>query len=61
MLKYRYKLKIDVRPEFKLLRAVYIPWGKYDSIDNGERYQVKRIKLKPSNALSYVRTLDCCI
>ena len=27
-------------------------WGKYDSIDNGDRYQVKRITVKPGAKLS---------
>ncbi len=33
-------------------REVYRPWGKYDSIDLGERYQVKRITVKPGARLS---------
>ena len=33
-------------------REVYRPWGKYDSIDNGARYQVKRITVKPGEKLS---------
>ena len=33
-------------------REVYRPWGKYDSIDNGERYQVKRITVNPGAKLS---------
>jgi mannose-1-phosphate guanylyltransferase len=33
-------------------RMVYRPWGVYDSIDNGERYQVKRITVKPGAKLS---------
>ena len=33
-------------------RKVYRPWGIYDSIDNGERYQVKRITVKPGAKLS---------
>ncbi|CCU72951.1 mannose-1-phosphate guanylyltransferase/mannose-6-phosphate isomerase [Thalassolituus oleivorans] len=33
-------------------REVYRPWGVYDSIDNGERYQVKRISVKPGAKLS---------
>ncbi|MBL4796427.1 MAG: mannose-1-phosphate guanylyltransferase/mannose-6-phosphate isomerase [Oleispira sp.] len=33
-------------------RQVYRPWGVYDSIDNGERYQVKRITVKPGAKLS---------
>jgi mannose-1-phosphate guanylyltransferase len=33
-------------------REVYRPWGKYDSIDMGERYQVKHITVKPGAKLS---------
>ena len=33
-------------------RQVYRPWGIYDSIDSGERYQVKRITVKPGAKLS---------
>ncbi len=33
-------------------REVYRPWGRYDSIDNGGRYQVKRITVKPGAKLS---------
>jgi mannose-1-phosphate guanylyltransferase len=46
------KLKVDKRSEFKVHREVYRPWGKYDSIDNGERYQVKRITVNPGEKLS---------
>ena len=45
-------LKSELRPEWKLHREVYRPWGKYDSIDKGERYQVKRITVKPGAKLS---------
>lgn len=45
-------LKRDGRSEFKHQREVYRPWGKYDSIDNGIRYQVKRITVKPGAKLS---------
>ncbi|WP_300319055.1 mannose-1-phosphate guanylyltransferase/mannose-6-phosphate isomerase [Idiomarina sp.] len=45
-------LKKDNRSEFQLHREVYRPWGKYDSIDNGARYQVKRITVKPGEKLS---------
>jgi mannose-1-phosphate guanylyltransferase/mannose-6-phosphate isomerase len=31
---------------------VYRPWGYYESIDAGERFQVKRIMVKPGEALS---------
>jgi mannose-1-phosphate guanylyltransferase/mannose-6-phosphate isomerase len=33
-------------------RKVARPWGWYDSIDRGERFQVKRIGVKPGAALS---------
>lgn len=46
------QLKADNRPEATIHREVYRPWGKYDSIDNGERYQVKRITVKPGAKLS---------
>ena len=31
---------------------MYRPWGNYDSIDSGTRYQVKRITVKPGAKLS---------
>ncbi|WP_027672780.1 mannose-1-phosphate guanylyltransferase/mannose-6-phosphate isomerase [Rheinheimera baltica] len=46
------QLKAAGRSEHKVHREVYRPWGKYDSIDNGERYQVKRITVKPGEKLS---------
>ena len=46
------QLKVNSRSEWKLHREVYRPWGKYDSIDSGERYQVKRITVKPGEKLS---------
>jgi mannose-1-phosphate guanylyltransferase len=46
------KLKLDERSEWELHREVYRPWGKYDSIDSGEGYQVKRITVKPGAKLS---------
>lgn len=46
------KLKANGRTEHQSSREVYRPWGKYDSIDNGERYQVKRITVKPGAKLS---------
>ena len=46
------QLKSDSRPEWEYHREVYRPWGKYDSIDRGERYQVKRITVKPGAKLS---------
>jgi len=46
------QLKYNARSEWELHREVYRPWGKYDSIDNGEGYQVKRITVKPGAKLS---------
>ena len=46
------KLKLAKRPEATIHREVYRPWGKYDSVDNGKRYQVKRITVKPGAKLS---------
>ncbi|MHA7879512.1 MAG: mannose-1-phosphate guanylyltransferase/mannose-6-phosphate isomerase [Saccharospirillum sp.] len=46
------ELKAQGRSEHRLHREVYRPWGKYDSVDNGERYQVKRITVKPGEKLS---------
>ena len=45
-------LKAQARSEWQLNREVYRPWGKYDSIDSGERYQAKRITVKPGAKLS---------
>ena len=33
-------------------RKVYRPWGWYDSVDSGDRFQVKRIQVKPGAKLS---------
>jgi mannose-1-phosphate guanylyltransferase len=46
------RLKKANRSEYQLHREVYRPWGQYDSIDNGTRYQVKRITVKPGAKLS---------
>jgi mannose-1-phosphate guanylyltransferase/mannose-6-phosphate isomerase len=46
------RLKAAGRNEHSLHREVYRPWGSYDSIDNGHRYQVKRLTIKPGAQLS---------
>jgi mannose-1-phosphate guanylyltransferase/mannose-1-phosphate guanylyltransferase/mannose-6-phosphate isomerase len=46
------RLKTENRPEVEVHREVFRPWGSYDSIDNGERYQVKRITVKAGAGLS---------
>ncbi|MFC3915078.1 mannose-1-phosphate guanylyltransferase/mannose-6-phosphate isomerase [Pseudaeromonas sharmana] len=45
-------LKAAGRSEHQVHREVYRPWGKYDAIDHGGRYQVKRISVKPGETLS---------
>lgn len=46
------ELKASGRSEHSLHRAVRRPWGSYDSIEAGDRFQVKRIVVKPGAALS---------
>jgi mannose-1-phosphate guanylyltransferase/mannose-6-phosphate isomerase len=46
------QLKAQGRDETALHREVYRPWGSYDSIDFGDRFQVKRITVKPGAKLS---------
>jgi mannose-1-phosphate guanylyltransferase/mannose-6-phosphate isomerase len=46
------RLKAFGRYEHSLHREVFRPWGSYDSIDVGERFQVKRLIIHPGGALS---------
>ena len=46
------QLKTEERREYIHHREVYRPWGKYDSMDQGSRFQVKRITVKPNAKLS---------
>lgn len=46
------RLNTEEREEGRLHREVFRPWGKYDSIDKGRRYLVKRITVKPGGKLS---------
>ncbi|WP_027485755.1 mannose-1-phosphate guanylyltransferase/mannose-6-phosphate isomerase [Rhodanobacter sp. OR87] len=46
------RLKAAGRSEHSLHRVVYRPWGSYDSLEEGERFQVKRIVVKPGASLS---------
>jgi mannose-1-phosphate guanylyltransferase/mannose-6-phosphate isomerase len=46
------KLVQQQREEKNLHRKVNRPWGWYDSIDEGERFKVKRIQVKPGASLS---------
>jgi mannose-1-phosphate guanylyltransferase/mannose-6-phosphate isomerase len=46
------RLKSESRSQALAHRKVHRPWGCYDSIDNGGRFQVKRIEVKPGASLS---------
>jgi mannose-1-phosphate guanylyltransferase/mannose-6-phosphate isomerase len=45
-------IKAAGRQEHLFHRKVYRPWGSYDALDFGDRFQVKRIVVKPGAALS---------
>ena len=45
-------LKKHNRTEGQIHRKVFRPWGWYDGVDAGERFQVKRIVVKPAGILS---------
>jgi mannose-1-phosphate guanylyltransferase/mannose-6-phosphate isomerase len=49
------RLKADKRPEASAHKRVHRPWGYYESIDLGERFQVKRIVVIPGGMLSLQR------
>jgi mannose-1-phosphate guanylyltransferase / mannose-6-phosphate isomerase len=46
------QLQKSGRTEQTLHRQVHRPWGWYDSVDSGSRFQVKRIMVKPGATLS---------
>ncbi|MDR2876540.1 MAG: mannose-1-phosphate guanylyltransferase/mannose-6-phosphate isomerase [Chromatiales bacterium] len=46
------RLKAEGRSEHQLHRRVQRPWGNYEGIDHGARFQVKRITVKPGASLS---------
>jgi mannose-1-phosphate guanylyltransferase/mannose-6-phosphate isomerase len=46
------RLEASKRQEQNLHRKVHRPWGWYDSLDEGERFKVKRIMVKPGASLS---------
>ena len=46
------QLQGSQREEQTFHRKVYRPWGWYDTIDEGERFKVKRIQVKPGASLS---------
>jgi mannose-1-phosphate guanylyltransferase/mannose-1-phosphate guanylyltransferase/mannose-6-phosphate isomerase len=46
------RLRAEGRPEADLHNKVYRPWGSYQGIDLGERFQVKRLTVAPGSRLS---------
>jgi mannose-1-phosphate guanylyltransferase / mannose-6-phosphate isomerase len=46
------RMKTDERTEHVTHRRVYRPWGSYEGIDGGSRYQVKRLTVNPGAKLS---------
>ena len=46
------RLKAGSRKEWDQHREVFRPWGKYEAIDKGDGYQVKRLTVKPGAKLS---------
>lgn len=46
------RLKSEKREEHRVHRRVYRPWGSYEGVDQGERFQVKRLVVKPGASLS---------
>ena len=49
------ELKVRNRDETKLHRQVFRPWGSYDSLENADNFQVKRLVVKPGATLSLQR------
>jgi len=46
------RLKQSKRTEHLMHRRVHRPWGSYEGVDSGERFQVKRLVVKPGASLS---------
>jgi len=46
------RLKQQQRSEHLMHRRVYRPWGSYEGIDGGDRFQVKRLIVNPGAAIS---------
>ncbi|MCP9834490.1 MULTISPECIES: mannose-1-phosphate guanylyltransferase/mannose-6-phosphate isomerase [unclassified Cyanobium] len=46
------RLERDGAPESRAHRRIYRPWGHYDGVVEGERWQVKKISVKPGASLS---------
>lgn len=49
------RLQMEKRPEVRLHKKVFRPWGSYEGVDCGERFQVKRIVVNPGATLSLQR------
>lgn len=45
-------LKLAERSEHQIHQRVYRPWGSYETVEDGDRHQVKRITVKPGATLS---------
>jgi mannose-1-phosphate guanylyltransferase/mannose-6-phosphate isomerase len=46
------RIKESGRSEHAIHREVFRPWGSYDSVENGSRYQVKRLTVTPGASMS---------
>lgn len=46
------RLKTEQRSEYQQHRSVHRPWGCFEGIDRGERFQVKRLTINPGAAIS---------
>jgi mannose-1-phosphate guanylyltransferase len=46
------RLEAEGAPESRAHRRIYRPWGHYDGVVEGERWQVKKILVKPGASLS---------
>ena len=46
------QLKSEARPEQENHLKINRPWGSYETIDAGDRFQVKRLTITPGEALS---------
>lgn len=49
------RLTMEKRPEVRLHKKVFRPWGSYECVDSGERFQVKRIMVNSGATLSLQR------
>jgi mannose-1-phosphate guanylyltransferase/mannose-6-phosphate isomerase len=49
------RMKADGRAEAEVHSQVYRPWGSYQGIDLGQRFQVKRLTVSPGSRLSLQR------